>query len=170
MRKAVALHGRLRAPERSRCNLSVKARGKINWKITSMAFAIKTEVRDLRRRRSCLLRRRRCMAASTSPKATQCLFCKRERGRARPHCAWPGHFRRSNREEAWCGPTNASREHRHQTHRPCEEATGRSELTQFTRWNDGQAETELNFKFYRQATNKIVGISDEAATFLDGFF
>ena len=47
---------------------------------------------------------------------------------------------------------------------------GRSELKQFTDWNDGQPETELNFKFYRQATNKIVGISDEAATFLDGFF
>jgi hypothetical protein len=31
-------------------------------------------------------------------------------------------------------------------------------------------ETELNFKFYRQATNKIVGISDEAAAFLRGFF
>jgi len=29
---------------------------------------------------------------------------------------------------------------------------------------------ELNFKFYRQATNKIVGISDEAAAFLRGFF
>jgi hypothetical protein len=25
---------------------------------------------------------------------------------------------------------------------------------------------ELNFKFYRQATNKIIGISDEAALFL----
>jgi len=37
-------------------------------------------------------------------------------------------------------------------------------------WNDGRAETELNFKFYRQATNKIVGLSDEAAAFLDGFF
>jgi hypothetical protein len=47
---------------------------------------------------------------------------------------------------------------------------GRSELKQFTDWNDGQQETELNFKFYRQATNKIVGISDEAAAFLDGFF
>src|SRR5262245_61464283 len=47
---------------------------------------------------------------------------------------------------------------------------GRSELKQFTDWNDGQPETELNFKFYRQATNKIVGISDEAATFLGGFF
>jgi hypothetical protein len=47
---------------------------------------------------------------------------------------------------------------------------GRRELKQFTDWDDGQSETELNFKFYRQATNKIVGISDEAATFLDGFF
>src|SRR5262245_48461981 len=35
---------------------------------------------------------------------------------------------------------------------------------------DRRPETELNFKFYRQATNKIVGISDEAAAFLDGFF
>jgi hypothetical protein len=47
---------------------------------------------------------------------------------------------------------------------------GRSELKQFTDWNDGQPETELNFKFYRQATNKIVGISNEAATFLEGCF
>lgn len=39
-----------------------------------------------------------------------------------------------------------------------------------TDWNDGRPETELNFKFYRQATNKIVGISDEAAAFLRGFF
>ena len=47
---------------------------------------------------------------------------------------------------------------------------GRSELRHFTDWNDGQPETELNFKFYRQATNKIVGISEEAAAFLDRFF
>jgi hypothetical protein len=47
---------------------------------------------------------------------------------------------------------------------------GRTELKQFTDWNDGQPETELNFKFYRQATNKIVGISDEVAAFLDEFF
>jgi hypothetical protein len=47
---------------------------------------------------------------------------------------------------------------------------GRSELKVFADWNDGRPETELNFKFYRQATNKIVGISDEAATFLRGFF
>jgi hypothetical protein len=47
---------------------------------------------------------------------------------------------------------------------------GRSELKHLTHWKDGQPGTELNFKFYRQATNKIVGISDEAAVFLDGFF
>jgi len=47
---------------------------------------------------------------------------------------------------------------------------GRSELKPFSDWNDGRPETELNFKFYRQATNKIVGISDEAAAFLRGFF
>lgn len=47
---------------------------------------------------------------------------------------------------------------------------GRRELKPFTDWNDGQPATELNFKFYRQATNKIVGISDEAAAFLREFF
>jgi len=47
---------------------------------------------------------------------------------------------------------------------------GRAELKRFSAWDDGRPETELNFKFYRQATNKIVGISDEAAAFLRGFF
>ena len=47
---------------------------------------------------------------------------------------------------------------------------GRSELKPLTDWNDGQPGTELNFKFYRQATNKIVGISNEAAAFLSEFF
>jgi len=47
---------------------------------------------------------------------------------------------------------------------------GRGELKPFADWKDGRPETELNFKFYRQATNKIVGISDEAAAFLRGFF
>jgi hypothetical protein len=47
---------------------------------------------------------------------------------------------------------------------------GRRELKLFCEWNDDRPETELNFKFYRQATNKIVGISDESAAFLRGFF
>lgn len=47
---------------------------------------------------------------------------------------------------------------------------GRGELRHLTDWNDGQPATELNFKFYRQATNKIIGVSAEAAKFLDEFF
>jgi hypothetical protein len=47
---------------------------------------------------------------------------------------------------------------------------GRSELRPFVDWSDGRPETELNFKFYRQATNKIVGISNDVAAFLRGFF
>ncbi len=46
---------------------------------------------------------------------------------------------------------------------------GRTELKRFADWKDGRPETELNFKFYRQATNKIGGIS-EAAAFLDSYF
>jgi hypothetical protein len=47
---------------------------------------------------------------------------------------------------------------------------GRAELKPFSDWDDGRPETEINFKFYRQATNKIVGLSEAAATFLDEFF
>ena len=47
---------------------------------------------------------------------------------------------------------------------------GRGELKRFSDWKDGRPETELNFKFYRQATNKIAGISDDAAAFLRRFF
>ena len=43
---------------------------------------------------------------------------------------------------------------------------GRRELKHLTNWNDDRPGTELNFKFYRQATDKIVGISDKAASFL----
>ena len=47
---------------------------------------------------------------------------------------------------------------------------GRSDRNTFSKWNDDRPDTEINFKFYRQATNKIVGISDKAAAFLRGFF
>lgn len=45
---------------------------------------------------------------------------------------------------------------------------GRRELKPFANWDDGRPETELNFKFYRQATNKIVGLSPAATAFLRG--
>lgn len=47
---------------------------------------------------------------------------------------------------------------------------GRAELKPFTDWADGRPETELNFKYYRQATNKIVSLTDRTAAFLDGYF
>ena len=46
---------------------------------------------------------------------------------------------------------------------------GRADLKPFSDWQDGRPETELNFKLYRQATDKIVGVTDETAAFLDGF-
>jgi hypothetical protein len=53
---------------------------------------------------------------------------------------------------------------------PVKRHLGRKELKLFSDWNDGRPETELNFKFYRQATDKIVGLSDQAAAFLDDYF
>jgi len=47
---------------------------------------------------------------------------------------------------------------------------GRTELKTFRAWDDGQPQTELNFKLYRQATDKIVGITSSTAAFLHGFF
>ena len=46
---------------------------------------------------------------------------------------------------------------------------GRAELKPFSDWNDGRPETELNFKFYRQATNKVVAISEQADRYLARF-
>jgi hypothetical protein len=47
---------------------------------------------------------------------------------------------------------------------------GRAELKPFRELDDGQPQTEIARKLYRQATNKIAGISDEAAVFLRGYF
>lgn len=44
---------------------------------------------------------------------------------------------------------------------------GRTELKRFRGVDDGSAEAELDFKLYRQATDKIVGLTDEAAGFLE---
>lgn len=47
---------------------------------------------------------------------------------------------------------------------------GRAELRHLTQWDDGQPGTELNFKFYRQATDKLVSITARTAAWLDTFF
>lgn len=43
---------------------------------------------------------------------------------------------------------------------------GRTELKSFRDWDDGRPQTELCFKLYRQATNKVAGITEETAAFL----
>jgi hypothetical protein len=47
---------------------------------------------------------------------------------------------------------------------------GRTELKPFCNWSDDRPQTELNFKLYRQATNKIVGVTASTGAFLRGFF
>jgi hypothetical protein len=47
---------------------------------------------------------------------------------------------------------------------------GRRELKPFCDLDDAQPQTEIARKLYRQATNKIAGISDEAAKFLASYF
>ena len=60
---------------------------------------------------------------------------------------------------------------RHLTRRRCLNAANAvSVLRQFQNWNDHRSEAELNFKFHRQATNKIGGISSETTRFLDKYF
>ena len=120
------------------------------------AFAIKTEVRDLRAKTFVFTAQKTMYGGE--PKATRCSSGKRERARARPRRAWRGHFYRGHREETRSRPSNTPRQHCRQMQRPYEEALGRSELKHFTDWNGGQPETELSFKFYRQATNKSLGI------------
>jgi hypothetical protein len=136
-----------------------------------MAFAIKTEVRDVRAKRFV------CPAAKTmyggkhiAQGDTVFVFASENEGgrgliargvvkSAEPVAKNRGVARQTPRVSIVVERTGSVK-------RPL----GRSELKPFARWNDGRPETELNFKFYRQATNKIIGISDEAAAFLDGFF
>ena len=47
---------------------------------------------------------------------------------------------------------------------------GRADLKPFSNWSGGQPQTELNFKLYRQATDKVVGVTEATATWLEGWF
>jgi hypothetical protein len=47
---------------------------------------------------------------------------------------------------------------------------GRRELKPFRDLKDNQPQTEIARKLYRQATNKIARVSDEAAAFLNTHF
>jgi hypothetical protein len=50
------------------------------------------------------------------------------------------------------------------------ENLGRRELKPFRDLDDNQPQTEIARKLYRQATNKIAHVSDEAAAFLSTHF
>jgi hypothetical protein len=65
---------------------------------------------------------------------------------------------------------DTARKHRSQTHRPGKRALGRDELKPWRGVKDGSPQAELDFKFYRQATNKIGGISEGVVRFLESFF
>ncbi len=47
---------------------------------------------------------------------------------------------------------------------------GRGELRPFSGREEGRPESEIHFKLYRETTDKIVGLSDAAAAFLQEFF
>lgn len=47
---------------------------------------------------------------------------------------------------------------------------GRTQLRAFRGQPVNAPEAELDFKLYRQATNKVVGLSDRTGAFLDAFF
>jgi hypothetical protein len=47
---------------------------------------------------------------------------------------------------------------------------GRGDVRHLSRWDDGQPGTEINFKLYRQATNKVVGLTNATVAFLEEFF
>jgi hypothetical protein len=47
---------------------------------------------------------------------------------------------------------------------------GREQVKAWRGVTDGSPQAELDFKFYRQATNKIGGVSEEARRFLGRFF
>jgi len=110
------------------------------------------------------------MAASALLKAIGSCLCKRELRRARSHRKRRHYLAKmiaNKREIARQTPRVSVTVRRIALAR---QGLGQSELKLFRDWNDGRPETELNFKFYRQATNKIAGISDQAATVLRRFF
>src|SRR5215469_3810823 len=136
-----------------------------------MAFAIKAEVRDVRGKGFAFVAQKTMYAGKTIAKGdTLFIFASENEGgngliargivtSAEPIPKKRGIARQTPRVSVTVERTALAR-------RPL----GRRELKRFDDWDDGRPESELNFKFYRQATNKIVGISGSAAAFLEGFF
>jgi hypothetical protein len=136
-----------------------------------MAFAIKAEIRDPRAKTFALSAQKTMYGGKHIAEGdTVFVFASENEGgqglvargvvtSAEAIARLPGIIRQTPRVSVTVASTALAR-------RPL----GRSELKRFTDWKDGRPESELNFKFYRQATNKIVGLSDETAAFLSEFF
>jgi hypothetical protein len=136
-----------------------------------MPFAIKAEVRDPRAKKFAFIAQKTMYGGKHIAKGdTLFVFASENEGgqgliargvvtRAEPIARKHGSVRQTPRVSITVRCTAIAKR-----------SLGRSELKHFTNWNDDQPETELNFKFYRQATNKVVGISDELASFLGEFF
>ena len=135
-----------------------------------MAFAIKAEIGDPRAK-TFTFTAQKTMYGGKHIAEGEPFSCSRARTRAGKASSRAALSRPpSDRKEARHRPANTAGERHHQTHRIRKAAAGAERARHFTDWNDRQPGTELNFKFYRQATNKIAGISDEAAAFLSEFF
>jgi len=134
-------------------------------------FAIKTEVRDLRARTFGFAAQKTMYGGKKIAKGdTIYLFASENEGgpgliargvvtSAKAIARKPGIARQTPRVSVTIRRTALAKR-----------GLGRNDLKRFADWDDGRPETELNFKFYRQATNKIVGISRETAAFLHKFF
>ena len=136
-----------------------------------MAFAIKAEVRNAREKEFAFLAQKTMYGGKYIAEGdTIFVFAsENERGRgliaravvtsAEPVAKKRGIARQTPRVSIRVKRTALAKRH-----------LGRNELKPFTKWREGGPEAELNFKFYRQATNKIVSISEQAAAFLERFF
>ena len=136
-----------------------------------MAFAIKAEIRDARARRFAFAAQKTMYGGKRIAAGdTVYLFASETEGgpglvargiveSAEPVARKSGIARQTPRVSVTVRRTALAK-------RPL----GRSALKKFADWQDGRPGTELNFKLYRQAMNKIAGLSDEAAAFLNTFF
>ncbi|WP_137930967.1 hypothetical protein [Mesorhizobium comanense] len=136
-----------------------------------MAFAIKAEIADIRAKTFAFSARKTMYGGKHVAKGdTIFLFASENEGgkglfargivtSAEAVARTPGIARQTPRVSLTIESTALAR-------RPL----GRNELKRLTDWHDGGPGTELNFKFYRQATNKVVGISDGVAAYLNDFF
>jgi hypothetical protein len=148
-----------------------RAQSVLSDNISSMTFAIKADVRDLRAR-TFTFSAQKTMYGGKRIATGDAIFVFASENEGGPGLIASGVVTSANALPKKSGIARQTPRVNITVRRTAfaKRRLGRDELKPFVDWNDGRTETELNFKFYRQATNKIVGISDEAAAYLRGFF